>query len=66
MFNDLIDYFTENRYQEGCRDRDAGRLPTTQDSIYLNGYLSDRPKGLDDVVQYYSSLEEYLKNRHRH
>jgi len=53
--------FREYRYQKGCSDRDAGLLPRIpQDSAYLDGYLSDRPKGLDEDIEYFATVEEYL------
>jgi len=63
MFDNLFNHLQEDRYQQGCRDRLAGRLPSRQDSQYLSGYLSDRPKGLDAEIEYFSTLEEYLKRK---
>lgn len=56
MFNNL----REIRYQKGCSDRDAGILPKMQDSVYLEGYLKGRPEGLDGIIQYFPSFEEYI------
>lgn len=66
MFNDFVNDLNETRYQMGCSDRDRGLLPQRQDSPYLNGYLADRPKGLDDEMQYYPTLESYLNAKHRY
>ncbi len=52
---------TEQHYQQGCRDRQAGLLPRMPGDIYLRGYLQDRPGGLDEVVQYFPTVESYLK-----
>ncbi|BAY93126.1 MULTISPECIES: hypothetical protein [unclassified Tolypothrix] len=57
MFNN----FREIRYQQGCRDRDAGLLPKIQDSAYLEAYLKGRPEGLDGIMQYFPSVEAYMK-----
>lgn len=57
----MFNYLREERYQKGCCDRDRGLLPRTQDSAYLDGYFSDRPEGLDGIIQYFPSLESYLK-----
>ncbi|MEG3437775.1 hypothetical protein V0288_11655 [Pannus brasiliensis CCIBt3594] len=65
MFDFIFHHFQENRYQEGRADRDRGKLPRTKDSLYLNGYLSGRPKGLDDIVQHFSSIEAYLQWKER-
>jgi hypothetical protein len=51
----------EIRYQQGCSDRNAGILPKMQDSVYLEGYLKSRPEGLDNIVQFFPSFEEYMK-----
>lgn len=56
MFNNL----REIRYQPSCSDRNAG-MPKIQDSVYLKGYLKGRPEGLDDIVQFFPSFEEYMK-----
>jgi len=56
----MLHHIREERYQKGCRDRDAGRLPNMCASAYLDGYLSGRPEGLDDIVQYFPSVEEYI------
>jgi hypothetical protein len=57
MFNNL----REIRYQQGCSDRNAGILPKMQDLMYLEGYFKGRPEGLDDIVQFFPSFEEYMK-----
>jgi hypothetical protein len=59
----MLNFLREGRYQQGCRDRIAGFLPHTQDSVYLKGYLVSRPGGLDAIVQYFPSLDEYLRWR---
>ncbi len=56
MFNHLW----QEQFQRGRRDRDAGLLPRKQDGAYLEGYLKGRPEGLDDTLQFFPSLEEYL------
>ena len=56
----------ETRYQEGQRDRDAGNLPRKDDSAYLEGYLKGRPEGLDGVMQYFPTVEDYLKWKLNH
>ncbi|MGG6296352.1 hypothetical protein ACQ4M4_18330 [Leptolyngbya sp. AN02str] len=50
----------EKRYQQGCRDRMYGVRPQMDDAAYLMGYLSNRPEGLDEVVQHFSTVEDYL------
>jgi hypothetical protein len=61
LFHRWFEQIAADRFQEGCRDRDAGRLPRMPDSIYLNGYLSNRPEGLDGIVQYFPSVEAYFQ-----
>ena len=61
MWKRLKDYLREQQYQQGCRDREAGLLPRLQDAIYLDGYLKNRPEGLDGVIQYFPSIESYFK-----
>jgi len=61
----MLNFLRENRYRQGCCDRDAGLLPRTQDKVYLEGYLKGRPEGLDTTIQYFPSLEEYLVWRTR-
>ncbi len=56
----------EARYQEGQRDRDGGILPRKDDSAYLEGYLKGRPEGLDGVIQYFPTVEDYLKWKSNH
>lgn len=62
MFKRLFNWhhLEENRYELGCHDRDSGRLPRRQDTAYLKGYLSDRPRGLDNEIQYFPTIEGYL------
>ncbi len=50
----------DRSYQRGQRDRDAGLLPKTADSAYLEGYLSDRPHGFDEVIRYFSTFDEFI------
>ncbi|MBW4444623.1 MAG: hypothetical protein KME10_26150 [Plectolyngbya sp. WJT66-NPBG17] len=61
----MFDHLRERRYQQGCRDRDAGFLPRVQDSAYLEGYLKGRPSGLDDIVQHFPDMEMYLKWKYK-
>lgn len=56
----MFNHFWEERFRKGQRDRDAGLLPRLKDAAYLEGYLKGRPEGLDEVIQYFSSIEEYL------
>ncbi|MBD3884885.1 hypothetical protein IFO70_24425 [Phormidium tenue FACHB-886] len=56
----MLEHLREVRHQQGCRDRKAGWLPRMQDSAYLEGYLRDRPGGLDEIVQYFPSVDAYL------
>jgi hypothetical protein len=62
---DMFNYLRQERFEKGRRDRDAGLLPKMQDSAYLEGYLTGRPEGLDETVQYFASLEEYLSWKQR-
>lgn len=57
----MLDHLRERRYQQGRRDRDAGLLPRLEGSIYMSGYLQGRPEGLDGIIQYFPSIESYLK-----
>ncbi|MDZ8050208.1 MAG: hypothetical protein RMX68_023780 [Aulosira sp. ZfuVER01] len=57
----MLNHLREIRYQQGCRDRDAGFLPKMQDSIYLEAYLKGRPEGLDGIIKYFPSIEAYMK-----
>ncbi|MBO3460140.1 hypothetical protein G7B40_000150 [Aetokthonos hydrillicola Thurmond2011] len=57
----MLNHLIKIRYQQGCRDRDAGCLPKMEDSVYLEGYLKGRPEGLDGIVQFFPSLEAYMK-----
>jgi hypothetical protein len=59
----MLKHLREIRYQQGVRDRRFGYLPKRQDSTYLEGYLKDRPEGLDGVVQYFPTVEAYFKWR---
>lgn len=61
----MFNRFREIAYQQGCRDRDAGLLPQKQGSIYLEGYLKGRPEGLDGIMQYFPSVDDYLKWKHK-
>jgi len=65
MFNDLFNHWLddrkENLYQIGCRDRVAGNLPKLKDSAYLSGYFSERPEGLDGVMQFFATVDQYLQ-----
>lgn len=49
----------EAQYREGLRDRKAGILPRRNDANYLEAYLNDRPGGLDAVMQYFPTVQEY-------
>lgn len=68
MFDRLFNlhHLEENLYETGCRDQDQGRLPKRHDSAYLNSYLSARPQGIDDEIQYFPSIEEYIQWKKRH
>ncbi len=57
----MLNHLRQQQLQRGQHDRDAGRLPQTDSSTYLEGYLKGRPEGLDGIVQYFPSLESYLK-----
>lgn len=56
----MFNYLRHEQFQKGQRDRDAGLLPRMQDANYLEGYLKGRPEGLDETIQYFVSVEEYL------
>jgi hypothetical protein len=56
----------EARYQEGRQDRDKGILPRKKNSDYLEGYLKDRPGGLDAVMQYFPTGEDYMRWKLNH
>jgi hypothetical protein len=56
----MLHFLRENLYQQGCCDRQAGLLPRMQKKVYLEGYFKDRPEGLDTIIQYFPSTEEYL------
>lgn len=57
----MLNHLREIRYQQGCRDRDAGFLPKMQDSAYLEGFLKGRPEGMDGIVQFFPSYEAYMQ-----
>lgn len=61
----MLNHLREIRYQEGRRDQQAGCLPKRQDSAYLEGYLKDRPEGLDNIIQYFSTVEAFLNWRNK-
>nr|RNJ68874.1 MAG: hypothetical protein EDM05_13070 [Leptolyngbya sp. IPPAS B-1204] len=56
----MFNYLRQEQFQKGQRDRDAGLLPRMQDESYLSGYLKGRPEGLDETIQYFASVDEYL------
>lgn len=56
----MFNYLRHEQFQKGQRDRDAGLLPRMKDEAYLSGYLKGRPDGLDEVIQYFTSVDEYL------
>jgi hypothetical protein len=56
----MLNHLRQQRHQKGQRDRDAGLLPRMQDSAYLEGYLKGRPEGLDGILEYFASIEDYL------
>ncbi|NUN67071.1 hypothetical protein HCU40_20525 (plasmid) [Pseudanabaena biceps] len=56
----MLGHSRASHYQEGLRDRDAGKLPRKKNSVYLEAYLSDRPGGLDVVLDYFPTIEEYI------
>lgn len=60
MFDHFLETLKEKQRQQGQRDRKAGILPTSTNSIYLESYLQDRPEGIDGIIQYFPSLESYL------
>ena len=62
----MWEYLRKQHLQQGQRDRDAGRLPRMNSSIYLEGYLKGRPEGLDGIMQYFPSVESYLQWKYRH
>jgi hypothetical protein len=57
----MFNHFINTRYEQGLKHRDAGILPQMQDSVYLEGYLKGRPEGLDGILQYFDSVEAYMK-----
>lgn len=61
----MLEHLREQQYQQGRRDRDAGRLPRMEGSAYLEGYLKGRPEGLDGMIQYFPTLESYLKWKYK-
>jgi hypothetical protein len=56
----MLNHLWQERYRQGQSDRDAGLLPRMRDTAYLEGYLKGRPEGLDETIQYFSSVEDYL------
>jgi hypothetical protein len=60
MFRAWFERRREDRYQQGCCDRINGLLPQSEDFTYLYGYFANRPEGMDDLVQHFSSAEAYL------
>jgi hypothetical protein len=56
----------ETQYQEGYQDRVAGKLPRKKNFNYLEGYLKDRTGGLDAVVQYFPTMEDYMRWKLNH
>lgn len=61
----MFEHLREIRYQQGQNDRKTGLLPQRQDSIYLEGYLKGRPEGLDGIIQYFPTVEAFLKWRNK-
>lgn len=61
----MLEHLREQRYHQGQRDRNAGVLPKSRDFDYLEGYLKGRPEGLDGVVRYFPSVEDYMKWKHK-
>jgi hypothetical protein len=61
----MLEHLREQRYQQGRRDRDAGILPKLQESAYLEGYFKGRPEGLDGMIQYFPTIESYLKWKYK-
>lgn len=57
----MLEHLRKKQYQQGQRDRAAGLLPKMESSAYMDGYRKDRPQGLDGIVQYFPSVESYLK-----
>ncbi|MBW4580321.1 MAG: hypothetical protein KME42_12225 [Tildeniella nuda ZEHNDER 1965/U140] len=62
----MLESLRNQHYQQGQRDRDAGLLPRRESSIYMDGYFKGRPEGLDGLVQYFPSVESYLKWKCKH
>jgi len=56
----------EAHYQKGYQDCIEGRLPCKKNFNYLEGYLNNRPGGLDAVMQYFPTVEDYLRWRLNH
>ena len=61
----MLNHLWQERFQKGQCDRDAGLLPRMHDSAYLEGYLKGRPEGLDNTMQYFPSIEEYIAWKRR-
>lgn len=62
----MLEHLREHHYHQGQRDRDAGLLPRMESSVYLEGYLKGRPQGLDEVMQYFPSVDAYMQWKYRH
>ncbi|MBF2025577.1 MAG: hypothetical protein IGS48_02260 [Oscillatoriales cyanobacterium C42_A2020_001] len=65
FFNQWLDHRHEEHFQLGCRDRLAGSLPKLKDAAYLSGYFADRPEGLDSVMQFFPTVEQYWEWKQR-
>lgn len=61
----MFDHLRKAQFQKGQQDRDAGLLPRMKDESYLSGYFKDRPEGLDETIQYFTSVDEYLSWKKR-
>ncbi|MGI0492471.1 hypothetical protein ACN4EG_11855 [Alkalinema pantanalense CENA528] len=61
MFDSIFNTLNKQQYQQGQHDRDAGLLPQSEHSSYLEGYLKGRPEGLDGIIQYFPTVDFYLK-----
>lgn len=62
----MLEHLRKQHYQQGQHDRDAGLLPRMENSTYMDGYRKGRPEGLDGIVQYFPSVESYLKWKYKH
>lgn len=47
-------------FEQGFRDHKAGLLPRMTASAYLRGYNDERLGGLDEIMQYFSTLDAYI------